>query len=85
MDRGLEYDLDILMTRKEAADFLCCSVRNVDRLVAKGRLVKVIDKGCVRIRRSSLLRYKGYILEERTDFCDPIIIDGKSFRNYAGQ
>ncbi len=56
---GQLFDIDMLMTRKEAASFLKKSVRQIDRLCMKRILKREYIDGAVRIRRSDLLRYKG--------------------------
>ncbi len=56
---GQLYEVDILMTRKEAAYFIHKSVRQIDRLCAERQITRVYIAGAVRIRKSDLLRYKG--------------------------
>jgi excisionase family DNA binding protein len=43
-----------LLRKKEAASLLACSARTVDRLVALGRLTKVMVLGGVRFRLSQV-------------------------------
>ena len=50
------------MTRKEAADFIGKSVRQLDRLCGKNTIVREEIDGQIRIRKSELMRYKGYEL-----------------------
>lgn len=57
---GTLYDVDVLMTRKEAAFFLGKSLRQLDRLCSEGHIRRCYtDRGAVRIRRSELLEYQG--------------------------
>ena len=57
---GTLYDVDVLMTRKEAAFFLGKSRRQLDRLCSEGQIRRCYtDRGAVRIRRSELLEYPG--------------------------
>ena len=49
---GTLYDVDVLMTRKEAAFFLGKSLRQLDRLCSEGQIRRCYtDRGAVRIRR----------------------------------
>ncbi len=66
-------NVEILMTRKEAAAFIGRSLRDLDRLCASYKIQKEVDKitGNVRIKRSSLLRFQGIIpadMEGKSDF-----------------
>ncbi len=64
-------DVEFMMTRKEAAAFIGRSVRQLDRLCESYKIKKEIVDGSVRIRRSSLLRFKGIIpddTERKSDF-----------------
>jgi excisionase family DNA binding protein len=45
---------DSLVTKKTAAERLACSVRHIERLVARGILKKVNVAGCVRFRSGDL-------------------------------
>ncbi len=54
-------DVEFMMTRKEAAAFIGRSLRQLDRLCESYKIKKEIIDGSVRIRRSSLLRFKGII------------------------
>lgn len=72
--RKLEYnnindvasEIDMMMTRKEAANFIGRSMRQLDRLCENYIIKREIIDGSIRIRRSSLLRYKGIVpLEEK--------------------
>ena len=57
---GTLYDVDVLMTRKEAAFFLGKSLRQLDRLCSEGQIRRCYtDRGAGRIRRSELLEYQG--------------------------
>ncbi len=56
---GQLYEVDILMTRKEAANFIKKSVRQIDRLCTERKIKREYIDGAIRIRRSDLLRYKG--------------------------
>lgn len=60
IETGTLYDVDVLMTRKEAAYFLGKSLRQIDRLCSEGQIRRCYtDRGAVRIRRSELLEYQG--------------------------
>ena len=59
-----ECERDFLMTRKEAAAFIGRTVRQLDRLCYNSKIHKVVVNGDVRIKRSELLRFKGYVLED---------------------
>ncbi|MGM9587476.1 MAG: helix-turn-helix domain-containing protein [Candidatus Limivicinus sp.] len=60
VESGSLYDVDVLMTRKEAAYFLGKSLRQIDRLCSEGRLRRCYtDRGGVRIRKSDLLEFQG--------------------------
>ena len=49
---GTLYDVDVLMTRKEAAFFLGKSLRQLDRLCSEVQIRRCYtDRGAVRIRR----------------------------------
>lgn len=56
---GQLYEVDVLMTRKEAAHFINKSERQFDRLCAERKIKREYIDGAVRIRKSSLLRYMG--------------------------
>ncbi len=43
-----------LVTKKEVARLLACSTRNVERLVASGKLAVVKIRGAVRFRSSDI-------------------------------
>jgi len=43
-----------LLTKKQVANLLACSVRMVERLVASGALTAVIIRGAVRFRSSDI-------------------------------
>lgn len=53
-------ELDILFTRKEAAAFIGKSVRQLERICSQYKIVRENVAGYVRIRKSELLRFKGY-------------------------
>lgn len=59
-------NMDLLLTRKEAAAFLCCTERHIDRMCKKGRIKKELVNGQVRLRKSECVKYLGL------DF-DPVI------------
>lgn len=59
---GQLYTVDRLLTRKEAADLLCITTRQLDRLCAKNRIKKEVIDGQVRIRRSSVMAYMGIVV-----------------------
>ncbi len=67
---GQLYEVDILMTRKEAAYFIHKSVRQIDRLCAERKIKRVYIDGAVRIRKSDLLRYKGLEIKPLAEGCD---------------
>lgn len=54
---------EFYMTRKEAANFIGKSLRQLDRLCGKNTIVREEIDGQIRIRKSELMRYKGYELE----------------------
>ena len=56
--------VDYYMTRAEAATFLGITERTLDRRTACGDIVKEYVDGRIRFRRSELLKYNGYILDE---------------------
>ena len=65
---GNLYSVDILMTRKEAADFIGRTVKSVDRLCRERKIRKVFVNGQPRIRKSELLLFKGIdIVEEKPE------------------
>lgn len=67
VETGTLYDVDVLMTRKEAAYFLGKSLRTIDRLCSEGQLRRCYtDRGGVRIRKNDLLEYKGLELTPMT-------------------
>ena len=45
---------DSLLKKKEVASLLSCSLRTIDRLVAHGRLNKVLVLGAIRFRASQV-------------------------------
>lgn len=61
---GNLYSTDILLTRKEAAFLLERSPRTLDRLCAEGKIKRVIHEGQIRISKTSVMIYKGFIIEE---------------------
>lgn len=65
MDCGRLHDVDMLMSRKEAAQFIGRSLRQLDRLCDECKIRRERVDGAVRIRRSSLLRFKGLVVERR--------------------
>lgn len=62
MDSGTLYDIDIFFTRKEAADYIGRSVRQLDRLCDECKIKRERVDGSIRIRRSSLLKIKGIVV-----------------------
>lgn len=62
---GKAYDVDVLMTRKEAAAFIGKSLRTLDRLWEEGRIKRFMVDGQIRYKKSNLLAYKGIVIEER--------------------
>ena len=62
---GKAYDVDVYMTRKEAASFLGKSERQLDRLWEKGQIKRFTVDGQIRFRKSNLLAYKGIVVEEK--------------------
>jgi hypothetical protein len=56
-----EAEIEVLMTRKEAAAFIGRSERQLDRLCSENKIHREYNDGEVRIRRSELLRFKGII------------------------
>ncbi len=61
---GNLYQVDQLMTRKEAAAFICKTPRHLDRLCSENKIAKEIVDGQIRIRKSSLMKYMGIIITE---------------------
>ena len=55
--------MDLLMTRKEAAEFIGKSVKTIDRDCRIGRITKVLVNGQPRFRKSELLKFKGIVFE----------------------
>jgi len=53
---------DILISKKEAARILACSLRSIDRLVQRGKLNKVMTGARVKFRLEEVerLRNKGW-------------------------
>ena len=49
---------------KEAAEFIGRSVRQVDRLCDEHKIKRIYVGGSVRILKSSLLEYKGLVLQQ---------------------
>ena len=66
LDTGKFYEVDVQMTRKEAAEFIGRSVRQVDRLCDEHKIKRIYVGGSVRILKSSLLDYKGLTLSHHT-------------------
>lgn len=60
---GNLYAVETMMTRKEAAFFLEKSLRTVDRLCYEGKLKRVYVDGSIRIPKSSLMAYRGIIVQ----------------------
>lgn len=62
----------LLLTKREAASELSCSVRTLERLVAGGQLrtVPVGGRGTVRIRRSDLEAYVASLAPPSSSFLD---------------
>lgn len=58
------FEGEFMMTRKEAASFIGRSERQLDRLCKEYKIKKETVDGSVRIRKSSLLRFKGFIIED---------------------
>lgn len=56
---GSLYEVDVLVTRKEAAYFIGRSTRQLDRLCSEHKIRREYVNGAVRIRRSALLKYLG--------------------------
>ncbi len=56
---GQLYEVDVLMTRKEAAYFIKKSLRQFDRLCAERKVRREYIGGAVRFRKSDLLKYMG--------------------------
>lgn len=67
---GQLYEVDILMTRKEAAHFIKKSERQLDRLCAERKIKREYIDGAVRIRKSDLLRYMGLEVLPVSEKCD---------------
>ncbi len=65
MDSGELYQLDVLMSRKEAANYIGRSIRQLDRLCEERKIRREIVDGVVRIRRSTLVRFKGVGFEKQ--------------------
>ena len=61
---GSLYSVDVLMTRKEAGDFIGRTVQSVDRLCREHKIKKVYVNGMPRIRKSDLLYFKGIEITE---------------------
>lgn len=53
------HNLDMLLTRKEAADFIGKSLRQLDRLCENNKIRREEVDGAIRIRKSELIRYQG--------------------------
>lgn len=62
---GSLYSVDVLMTRKEAADFIGRTVKSVDRLCRERKIRKVFVNGQPRIRKASCSYSKGSISWKR--------------------
>lgn len=60
-------NLDMLLSRKEAAAFLGKSERQLDRLCEKNIIRRVEEDGIIRIRKSELIRYQGIDIECRQE------------------
>ncbi len=56
---GKLYEVDVLMTRKEAAHFIHRTERQLDRLCAERKIKREYIDGAIRIRKSSLLKFMG--------------------------
>ena len=67
---GQLYEVDVLMTRKEAAHFIHKSERQLDRLCAERKIKREYIDGAVRIRKNSLLRYMGLEILPVTEMGD---------------
>lgn len=67
---GQLYEVDVLMTRKEAAHFIHKSERQLDRLCAERKIKREYIDGAVRIRKNSLLRYMGLEILSVTEMGD---------------
>ena len=61
------HNLDMLLTRQEAARFLCRSERQLDRLCEKNVIRRETVDGHIRIRKSELIRYQGYDIDCRQE------------------
>lgn len=55
--------VDVLYTRKEAADFIGRSLQQFDRLCAEGRIRRTITRDGLRFRKRHLMEYQGYVFE----------------------
>ena len=53
------HNLDMLLTRKEAAGFIGKSLRQLDRLCESNKIHREEVDGAIRIRKSELIRYQG--------------------------
>ncbi len=60
-------NLDMLLSRKEAAAFIGKSVRQLDRLCEKNVIRRVEEDGVIRIRKSELIRYQGIDIDCRME------------------
>lgn len=56
--------IDVLYTRKEAADFIGRSLRQFGRLCAEGRIRRTITRDGLHFRKRHLMEYQGYVFEE---------------------
>ena len=56
--------MDQYLTRKEAAFFLEVSPRTLDRRCEEGVILREEVNGRILIRKSELLKYKGYVFED---------------------
>lgn len=61
------HNLDMLLTRQEAARFLCKSERQLDRLCEKKVIRRETVDGHIRIRKSELIRYQGFDIDCRQE------------------
>lgn len=52
---------EVFLTRQEAADFICKSLRQLDRDCARYGIPKVHVNGGIRIRKSDLLKHMGLL------------------------
>ena len=79
---GKLYEVDILMTRKEAAYFINKSTRQLDRLCDERKIKREYIDGAVRIRRSSLLEYLGVEVRPLASKTKPMSEFDRIFNKY---